>query len=324
MSVVGRGQAHLVRQRADVVRVGAGHHVLHQRGVGHAADHGAVMQDRLQRMVAVERIAAERRLVAEDPAGGRGDADRAAAVRPVGERGHAARHRRACAAGGAAGSVLQVPRVGRDPPERAVRRARIGELRRGGAHVHDGAGAQQPVHGRGCVVGAEILEDLRAEGGDLALDGVKVLDRHRHAFQRAEPAVGLAVPGLGLLRLLARAVEEVVGDGVDLGVDRLRARDLRVQKLDRREGARLEPRERLARRQITELQISRCHDLPPPWAGAYPFCTETLQPFVAHGSWPSCDSARLPARGPAPPRGRRIRGGPLSRPIARPPKSVAR
>ena len=216
------------------------------------------MQDRLEGMVAIQRIATVRRLVAEEAAGRRRDADRAAAVGPVGERGHTAGHRRARAAGGAAGGVLRVPRVGRDPPERAMGGTGVGEFGGRGAHVHDGAGAQQPVDRRCGVVRPKVLEDLGAEGRDLALDRVKVLDSHRHAFECPYATVGLTVLGLGLLRLLARPVEEIVGDGVDLGVDRLRTRDLRVQQLDRRERARLEPRQRLARRQIAKLEIRSC------------------------------------------------------------------
>ena len=40
-------QSNLIRQAADVVRMGAGHDVLHQCCVSDAADHGAVMKDRL-------------------------------------------------------------------------------------------------------------------------------------------------------------------------------------------------------------------------------------------------------------------------------------
>ena len=43
------------------------------------------------------------------------------------------------------------------------------------------------------------------------------------------------------------------------------------------------------------------------------FARKRSESLIAHGSWPSCACARLSARRPAPPRGRRIRGGPLSR-----------
>ena len=241
----------------------AGHDVLHQRGIGDAPHDRAVVQNGLERVVAVQRIAAEGRLVAEEAAGRRRDADRAAAVGAVGQRRHAGCDNRARAAGGATGGVVQVPRVARDAPEWAVGRAGMGKLGRRGALVHDGAGAQQPVHRRCCVVGAEVLEDLGAEGGDLALDRVEVLDRDRHAFQRAQPAIRPRVLGLGLHRLRPRPVEIVVGDGVERGIDRLRAGDLRVQQLHRRERARLEALQRLARGQIAKLQVRRCQDSPP-------------------------------------------------------------
>ena len=50
---------------ADVIKVRAGHDVLHQRSVGNAACHRPIMQYRLQRMIEVERIAPEWRLVSD-------------------------------------------------------------------------------------------------------------------------------------------------------------------------------------------------------------------------------------------------------------------
>ena len=93
------------------------------------------------------------------------------------------------------------------------------------------------------------------------LIAVSSLIDHRDAFERARPPVGLGVARLGGLRLVERAVEERVGEGVDRRIDRLGAVDHRGHQLDRRQRARLEARDRLGRRQITELVVG--HGAPP-------------------------------------------------------------
>ena len=202
--------------RADVVGVRPRHHVLHQRAVGDAPGHGPVVQQRFPGVRPVDRVAAERRLVAEMPAARRRHADRAAAVGAVGERRHASRHRRRSAARRATGAEVQVPRVPRVPPQIAAAMRRMGHLRRGRPRMHDRARLQQARHGRHRAIGNMVFEHARAEGRDLAFHRVKVLDDDRNAFEGARLGAG-RIEHLGLLRLLQRALVEGIGVGVDRG-----------------------------------------------------------------------------------------------------------
>ena len=210
-------------------------------------------------MVAVGRIAAEGRLVAEDPAGARRDADRTAAVGAVGQRGHAGRDCSTGAARGAAGGEFQVPRVARDSPERAVRVSCVSHLRRGRARVHDRARVQQALHRRRRDLGHMVDEAPRAEGGDLPLDRMKILDDDRHPFEGARLGAG-RVGALRRPRLLQRAVVEGVGVGVgvDLGVHRLGTSDDGRHELDRQKRPGTESLDRLGRGHVAEFVGCHC------------------------------------------------------------------
>ena len=118
---------------------------------------------------------------------------------------------------GSARAVGRVPRVPGHTPQRAVGRAG-GRFGRGRARVQDGARPQQAFHRGRRVIRPVIGEGLGAEGGDLALDGVQVLDRDGDALERPGPAIALEVLGLGAVRLRERALEEGVGKGVERGL----------------------------------------------------------------------------------------------------------
>src|SRR5215469_2302383 len=105
-----------------------------------------------------------------------------------------------------------------------MRHARIGELRRRRTAMHDGARIEETLHGRSRIIRAEIFEDLRAEGSNLALNRVKVLDRYRNAFERPQSSVALRVTRFGLLGLSPRPIEEHCRQSVELGIDVLATR----------------------------------------------------------------------------------------------------
>jgi hypothetical protein len=136
------------------------------------------------------------------------------------------------------------------------------EFRRRAAGVADGTGAQQPVDEDFALLGNIVLEDQRARGHALALEARLVLDHQRQALERARPGAALHVLGLGLAGLAQGLLVVGVGEGVNLGLDRLRARDLRLQQLDRRQLAAPEQLQGLGRREITEL---RGHGSPSPF-----------------------------------------------------------
>ena len=236
--------------------MGPGGDVLHQRGIGDGARHGAVVQERFPRQAAIERIAPERRIEAEDAALRAGVADRPRRVGAVGQHRHAGRHRRRAAAGRAAGRHVGVPRVAGHPPQVALAVGPVGELRRGRARVHDRAGREQPLDGRRALLRAVVGERLRAHRRDLAGHRVQVLDDDRDAFER--PGLGaLGVGGLGRPGLVAGAVEEGVGEGVEAVVDRFDAGDHRVHQLDRRQRPGLERRDRLGGGDVVKLVAHR-------------------------------------------------------------------
>src|SRR5262249_38119594 len=51
---------------ADVIKVRAGHYILHQCGVRNRTRHRAIVQDTLEWMIEIQRVAAKRRLVSDD------------------------------------------------------------------------------------------------------------------------------------------------------------------------------------------------------------------------------------------------------------------
>ena len=87
------GDANAGPERAGILRMRPRHYVLHERGIADGTGERAEVEDRLAREIAIERVASERRLVADQPACRSGDPDRAAGVGAVGEHGHAGRER---------------------------------------------------------------------------------------------------------------------------------------------------------------------------------------------------------------------------------------
>ena len=73
----------------------------------------------------------------------------------------------------------------RGAEDRVERVAARAELRRVGLADDDGARRLEPLDREGVVVGHVVLEDLRAPRGADALGRRQVLDRHRHAVERA-------------------------------------------------------------------------------------------------------------------------------------------
>ena len=208
----------------------------------------------------VVRVASVGRLEAEDAVDRGRDADRAATVTAVRNRRHARSHRAAAAAGRTPRRVVGIPGIAAHAPERAVARPGVAELGRRGADMENRAGTHEALGHRVGVIGAVVLHDLGADRGDLALDRVIVLAREGQPFERAQPAVGLAVARLGRLGLLQSTLEIAVGDEVERRVDRLAAGDHRLHQLDRRQRPRLERRERVERTHVAKVEVGGGHD----------------------------------------------------------------
>ena len=181
--------------RKEVVRLGrpervtdraAGHHVEQGRGVAHRPRQRAVGREADR--VAVHRGAgdpAARRLEPDDPAAARRDPDRAAAVGALGDRHQPGGDRRRRAAARAARHPGGVPR-------RHGRRGTLGlgvagraELRGARLAQADHPRRRDPAHDLVVEVGDEVGEHRRPEAGAHARGRVEVLDRRRHAGQRA-------------------------------------------------------------------------------------------------------------------------------------------
>ena len=205
--------------------------------------HRPIVEQRFDRMIAVQRVAPERRLVADDVAGCRRNAHGAARIGAVGEHRHTRCERCAGAARRAAGGVVQAPGVAGDAPQRARRDRRVGELRRGGARVHDRAGIEQAGDGGCGMRGPVVGEGLRAEGRELARHRVKVLDGDRNAFQRPRGSAPVGV--LGRTSLVERTLAMDLGERVEYRVDGIDPRQRGFHERDRQQRPRLERGNRL-------------------------------------------------------------------------------
>ena len=181
----------------------------------------------------------ERRPEAVDAVLRGGKADRAAHVRPQGERREARGQRRARSRGRPARGVFEVPRIAGGAPGAGRGADEEVEFRHRRLDRHDGAGRLERVDdGRVFRRARRVLVDERALRDPPARPGEFVLDGDRDSFERPRVAAPIAV--LGLLGVLQRLVEVLVGDAVDLGVERLDPLDLRLQEIDRRSLLRLE------------------------------------------------------------------------------------
>ena len=230
------------RREVRVAGLRTGHDFEHQRAIRHRSRHGAVGGKALPGVVGGGRAAHEpaRRLVADDAATGRRDADGATAVGALGDRPDARRERRRGTAARAAGRAGLVQRVARDAEEQVLRRGAGAHLRRVGLADQDGPGPAQARDAGGVGRGHVVGERARAVGRRVGRGVGQVLGRERDAVQRAAPDVRQAVA----LACLGQRTLAVPGhDGVDprvLGLEALErstagllGRDLATHTKDR-------------------------------------------------------------------------------------------
>ena len=161
-------------------------HVEEDRGVPHVPGHGAdrrIVEDAEGVLVGVPAgDAALGSLDAVDARQRGRDADRAAAVRALGDGGDARRHRRRGTAAGASGSARGVPGVARRPEHPVLGGAVVPVLWGVGLADDDPAAGTHAV-GAHCVRRCDSVIHQRPLGEAHAGDGLQVLDRHRHPVQ---------------------------------------------------------------------------------------------------------------------------------------------
>ena len=181
----------------------------------------------------VERHPSHRRLDPHEPAEGRRNPHRAAAVAADRERPDASRHCGARARAGAAGRALQVPGVARRLEHGVVARAAVAELRHVGLAEDDGAGRPQALDRHVVLVGHKTLVGDGARDGRQVLGADEVLDADRHARKRprvlASLDAGVHLPGGG-----AGIVGRRRAEGVQVRLHFFHVGDHRVRDLDRR------------------------------------------------------------------------------------------
>src|SRR5690348_15093919 len=131
------------------------------------------MEDRFSRMLAIQRVTPERRLIAKDPVNRGWQSNGAAPISAVCDSRHTRRQSRPRATRRAAGTVFEVPGISRDSPKEAFRYARVGELWGSSAAVHNRTSIEETFNGRSGVVGPKILIYQGTKGGDLALYWMK-------------------------------------------------------------------------------------------------------------------------------------------------------
>ncbi len=190
----------------------AGKDVEQQRGLDHRARQHPVGAEEGVAEVGAARDPAAARLEPDEPAAGRRDPQRAAAVVAVCDGHEPRRDRRGGAARRAAGGVVELPRVaGRAGMTRLRGRqdAELGQVRR---PDHDEARVAQPAHEvravRRPVLGQEARGQVHAQPGH----GGVGLHRHGHARERPR------IPALDLTRLGQRVVADHLDEGVEVGV----------------------------------------------------------------------------------------------------------
>ena len=158
----------------------------------------------------------EGRLESHEAAERCGDADGAAAVGPEAHGAGARSHRGRRAAARPAGCAARVEGICGVGAEQVVGRGRLAELRDVCLADEDCSGAAQAAHSPRVVAGHVVGVRERAERGDVTFDVERVLDRDRHAGQRAGGAV--PVRRLGLDGLAARQLRGRQNVGVQRGV----------------------------------------------------------------------------------------------------------
>ena len=212
-----------------VARVGAGHHVEQQRGVGDGRREESVHGVLRELRAAERRDAAVVALQADQTGEARGRADRTAAVARRAERHHARRHRGRRAAARTARRARRIPRVARHAEQRARGVRPRAELGRRGLADRDRAGGAQPADvdrvGRLRRIVREPARTLRRRHARAVLE---VLHAERHAGQRPElvdPPV--AHRGVDRPRRVQRGLGVDVHERVERGIvtlDRVEAR----------------------------------------------------------------------------------------------------
>ena len=103
---------------------------------------------------------------------------------------------------------------------------------------------------------AKLSGMIEAAGGGHADDLERVLDRHRQAVQRAEPAPARQ-RRVGARGLRQRAFLVERDDGVDRGTDLAHAVEVQLQQLDGADLARMQARQHFGRGLEGERQFAR-------------------------------------------------------------------
>ena len=201
----------VARQRADDGQIGRGERA------------------RRRRQVARLRHDAPGRLVPADAAPVRREADRAADVAAELERRHAGRDGGRGAARRAAGGARGVPRVVARAEDRVVGLPVPRQGRGVGLAEDHRARAAQPPHRLRVVLG-HVVPGGQPARRSHARGLVGVLDRHRHAVQRAD-VVAAGQRRVGGVRGSARAVGVERDDGVQRAVERFDAGQVVLQQL---------------------------------------------------------------------------------------------
>jgi len=243
----------VVGEREWVAGVVARGRVHHQRDVAHGARERTHVRDQLVAAGGgIHRHAAERRLQADEPREARRDADRARAVGPERERRQTRRDCRGAASRRPSGRPREVPRIAGLAEQRVVGRAAPGELGQVRPADEDGARRAQARDAWRVFRRDEVGQQPRARRRALARRPEVVLDRHRHAVQRAE----WRARHHGVLRA-SGFVERALGMDEHVGAElRVEALDLiqhRVRELDRRQRTLADQRRKLERRRKAQI-----------------------------------------------------------------------
>ncbi len=196
--------------------------ILEQGAVGDRARQrpGVAVPVEIERRIV--GIAAIGRLVADDAAHRRRDADRAADIRAGGQRRRAGGKAGAGAAGGTAGGVFRVPGRAGDALEPRIGDAAQENSGRRRARMHDHAAGLQVRSLFGEVVsGTKSWRQFRADRWSDTLDVALVLDRRRQSIERARSGAASSTC-LGVAGLVERFVIVLEGEGLDASAPPLR------------------------------------------------------------------------------------------------------
>src|SRR5262249_6346033 len=179
---------------------------------------------------------------ADDAAQSGRTADRSAGVRAQRARHESRGDRRPRTAAGAAGEMIEIPRIARGRPRQVESGTAVRELVRGKLADEYGSGLVKPRDRSGIDGGNVVDADLRMPGSEDAGRVVEVLQAERDAVHWAAVAAARDFR-LGGARLAERQLGRHGDEGVDARIERFDATEQRLGQLDRRELARRnEPR----------------------------------------------------------------------------------